>query len=357
MVIYNNTSYQDHTNAIYGQRSNVGGSRGVGGGFGAGLETNVGKGSKSPQAPAQESAMATAQANDWAAQQQYNREQAAANAAKQEAAAKEATQRGKTQSDVARMYGEGQTYGTSHLGQLGYADTYGIMDRYNAALNSAKGKVPEMATDVGAYFNTDQMWQNALNEAQGAQRGKLNTEYSNFAKPGWEQNYFADTSDDAILEAILGGQQTDTENALKAKLARGQLSQQAYDYATSGLGDKSTAAMSTLQDLGGGVLNKYRGELDTLANQYSDRVTNYQLGQNVNMNDLQTGLTNKQTGLQGSMKGDILKALGSTKLFDIDALSAAAGTQTGASNTPLQDSFQNQAAEEQRRSTGTTGIF
>jgi hypothetical protein len=324
--------------------------------------TDMGKGSRSAT-PKMPTAMENAQAQDWAAQQQWNREQQQKNADKAAKDAADAAQKTQTQADIGQQYTAGQGYGTSQMKNLGYADTYGIMDRYNTALNQAKSSVPGMATDVGKYFNTSDMWNKAISDATSAQRGKLNTQYGNTFKPGWQQQGqygFEDTADDAILGAILGEQKTTAQNQLQANLARGTMSQGAYDYALNQLGQQGEAGMSTLQGIGGGVLGGYRGKLGTEADAYSDRITNYALGNNMNINDLTGQLGTMKSGFNTGMRGDILKAMGDTQLFDLSKLVSQAGAATGASNTPLQTAFANTPTTtnlDPNRNTGTTGIF
>ena len=114
----------------------------------------MGKKSKPPAMPAQTSAMEQAKASDWLAQQEFNRTQQTQAAAAAKAEAEKQAGIARTTGEKSRLYGEGQGYGTSQAAGLGYADTYGILDRYNASLNAARGRVPESTTDVGSYFNT-----------------------------------------------------------------------------------------------------------------------------------------------------------------------------------------------------------
>jgi hypothetical protein len=268
------------------------------------------------------------------------------------------------QAEIDKQMAAGTTYAQGQLGKLGFPDTYGLMEGFNKAMGEAAGNVPATAAggDIKKYFNPESYWTNAVNTATGEQRGKLNLGYSNVTTPGWQQGQygFADTADDAILNAILGGQKGEASNALQAQLQRGQMSQGAYDYALGKLSEAEKSGMSTLQGLGGGVLGGYRGQLGGIADQYGQAISGYQLGQNLSIDDLKNQLTNKRTALGGMMEGDILNALGGTRLFNIDALAAQAGQAAGTSNTPLAQSFQSQANNalvDPYRTTGTTGIF
>lgn len=265
---------------------------------------------------------------------------------------------------IKAQMGAGSTYAQGALKKLGFADTYGLMDAFNAEMAKAQGNIPATAAagDIGKYFNPEAYWNTALNKVTGEQRDVLNRGYTNLTTPGWQKGAlgFADTADDAILASILGGQETDAKNALKAQLDRGQMSQGAYNYALNQLTGKEAAANSQLQTLGGGVLGKDRDLLSGIAKSYGDAISGYSLGQNLSMDDLKKQLATSRAASAGTLQGDILSALGGTKLFDIDALAAQAGQAAGASNTPLSAAFTNQpttATVDPNRLTSTTGIF
>jgi hypothetical protein len=321
---------------------------------------NMGKGS-SPSVP-QTNYMKEAEAKDWLAQQEYNRNQQTAADQKTKDDAAKLAQEGETAGDVTRYYTGGSDYLTRHLADLGFTDTYGIGSRFQDALDAAKGLVPKTEENVGSYFNYNDMFDTAKSGATTAERGKLTNAYNTLTPTGWQENYFADTADDPILNAILEEQKGETQSTLDRKLGRGQMSQGAYDYALGQLGKLSGAANSKLQSLGGGVLSGYRDQLGNLANAFNNQVTNYQLGQNVDTGGWGTQLQNKATSLGQNMEGDIRTALGGTELFDPYALIAKAGSAAGASNQPVfgstaQGTGAAQPLEEQNRSTGTTGIF
>lgn len=336
-------------------------------GGGPGQERNSGMtggsvmGGKAPSAPKQQDPMEAARAQDWLAQQQYSRDQTTKTAADQKAAADKLAAQGYTTQQINQMMGEGGNYLTKQLAQLGYTDTYGIGDRFNELLTGARRNVPGEATDVGKYFDFGDMFKTATAGAQTQQQSKLDTALRSLTPTGWQEKYFSNESDDPILQEILSQQKGDLETTLKRKLDRGQMSQGAYDYALGQEGQLSEGAMANLQNIGGGVLSKYRGQLGDLANAFGADVSGYKLGQNVDTASWQPQLTAKQGQLQGSLKGDILSALGSTQLFDPNALIAKSGSQAGPSNQPVAGSNPqgtgNVPVEEEQRSTGTTGIF
>ena len=337
------------------------------GGGGAGqdrsraLQGGLPVGGRTPDAPKPVDPMESARAQDWLAQQQSGRDTAAKTAADQKAAADKLAAQGYTTQQINQMMSGGTNYLTKHLADLGYTDTYGIGSRFNDLLSGARQNVPGEATDVGKYFDYGDMFNTATAGAQTQQQGKLDTALRQLTPSGWQNKAFADTADDPILQEILSQQQGDTEATLKRKLDRGQMSQGAYDYAEGQMGGLSTAAMGQLQNLGGGVLSKYRSQLGDLAGAFGQDVQGYKLGQNIDTADWKNQIGAKTSSLQGSMKGDIMSALGSTQLFDPNALIARAGSAAGPSNQPVAGSTPqgtgNVPLEEAQRSTGTTGIF
>ncbi len=302
----------------------------------------------------QEQAQAQIQIEEAAARRAA--EQQAAERARVEAERQQNMQR--TQSDVARLYSGGQNWGQNRLNTLGFQDTYGIMDAFNQQLDSAKNLVPSVSDNVGSYFNYDTLWNNAYNQTQSSQQSKLDNAFRALTPVGWQEQQFSNTSDDAILDAILNSQYQDAANTFDAARKRGQLSQGAYDNTLRGLDQKKLAARSTLEDLGQGVLSGYRDQLTGLGKQYGDQITNYKLGQNFDVNSFTDALQGKKTDLMGRMQGDIYKALGDTSLFSTDALMARGNAAAGTSNNPLQNAFKNNSdSYDPRRTTGTTGVF
>jgi hypothetical protein len=283
-------------------------------------------------------------------------EQAAAAERQRQADAK-AAQIAKTAGQVSSYYSQGQNYGLTHQSNLGYKDTYGLLDAYNSALGYARNAVPEDASNVGSYFDYDTMWNKAVNDAQTREAGKLDTAYRGATKTGWENNYFADTADDEILNAILGEQYGTSKSTIDAAKARGQISEGAYNNAISGLDTRKTAALSELQDIGGGVLSKYRGNLDDIAKGYNDQITNYKLGNQVSIDDMLAAFGTKTGELTGRMQGDIRNALGDTALFNTDSIIAKGNSGAGAQNNPLLSAFKDATSDDPTRTTGTTGVF
>lgn len=289
-----------------------------------------------------------------------------ANAARQAAAAEQERQRAaaekqanieRTTGQVNQLYNQGQAFGQQRDQNLGFADTYGLLDTYNQSLNNARSQVPSVADNPASYFDFDNLWNKATNQVQSAQQSKLDNTFRDKTKVGWQNNYFADTADDSILDSILGDQYGSAFDTIDAARARGQISQGAFDNTVRGLDQKKLGARSTLEDLGLGVLGGYRTDLGGIADQYSDQITNYKLGQNLNLDDFTAALGNRKNELSGRMQGDIYRAVGDTNLFNTDALLAKGSAAAGVSNSPLRNAFRDPNLTDPTRTTGTTGVF
>lgn len=309
------------------------------------------------EAPKTYSPQEQAQAQIQIDQASAERNRIASQAEEARKAQEAAAARQRTQDQVAGLYSQGQSFGQNRAQNLGFADTYGLMDTYNNMLGAQRSQVPTTSDNPGSYFDFDNLWNKATSQVQSAQQTKLDNQFRNLTPVNWQNNYFDNTADDSILEAILGEQYGTTFDTLDAARTRGQMSQGAFDNALRGLDTKKLSARSTLEDLGQGVLSGYRDDLTGLGKQYGDQVTNYKLGQEFNLDDFTSALTGRQSELQGRMQGDIYRAVGDTNLFNPDTLMAKGNASAGVSNSPLRNAFRDQSTVDPTRTTGTTGVF
>lgn len=267
----------------------------------------------------------------------------------------------------------GGTWLNTHIKDLGLTNPKDIADitaRFNEALGGVAGNIPAGAATVPSFYNYSDLLNKATTAETGQQRADLNAAYQKATPYGWQDKYFGETSDDPILQGVLGQQAGELRDTLDRKLARGQMTQGAYDYAVNQLGYNpgstdysglSSSAYSTLQGIGGGVLGGYKTGLGDIASDFKNQVTNFQLGDVVDPNVFNTNVQNKVGQYQSGMEGDIMKALGSTQLFDPNALFAKAGGAAGPNNAPIAGGNPQGTGvltgEEDKRNVGTTGPF
>lgn len=268
----------------------------------------------------------------------------------------------------------GGTWLKSHIADLGLTNPKDIADvtaRFNEALGGVAKGIPAGKATVPSFYNYSDLLNKAVTGETGQQRNVLNAAYQKATPYGWQDKYFGETSDDPILQGVLGQQAGELRDTLDRKLARGQMTQGAYDYAVNQLGYNkdtpgtysglSSSAYSTLQGIGGGVLGGYKTGLGDIASDFKNQVTNFQLGDVVDPNVFNTNVQNKVGQYKSGMEGDIMKALGSTQLFDPNALFAKAGGAAGPNNAPITGGNPQGSGvltgEEDRRNVGTTGPF
>lgn len=256
-----------------------------------------------------------------------------------------------------QLFTQGQTIGGQRAQNMGFDDTYGLLDTYNNMLSAQRMQVPDISENPGSYFDFNSLWDKSVNQVQSGQQTRLDNEFRSKTPVGWQNNYFADTADDSILDAILGEQYGSAFDTVDAARARGQLSQGGFDNTLRMLDQKKLGARSTLEDMGLGVLGGYRDELTNLSKQFGDKVTNYKLGQQLNLDDFTTAAQSRAGELGNRMRGDIYRAVGDTSLFNVDSLMARGGSQAGVSNSPLRNAFRDPSITDPTRTTGTTGVF
>lgn len=267
--------------------------------------------------------------------------------------------------DTSRAITGARDYFTNQINERGIVDTYGIGSNFNQRLRQARQSVPDLATDVGAYIDPKSLWDQAYNEELGLERNSYNKQFNEFAGNGFDTKLIADTADDALVGNILDAQYKEALGGIDRAKARGQLNDIGYSHALTALGGQKSAGSSKLQDLGLGVLNKYRTNLRSTAQGYKDQINNYDFGDAIDLagwrGELEGGANKSLMGLEGDLRG----ALGSTDLFDLDLLLGRAGTAQGVVNpvagtAPLLAQFTGRTAEEEaarKRTLGSVGAF
>lgn len=237
-----------------------------------------------------------------------------------------------------------------------------VQGRYD----QARAGAPEIVEDASALF-APTAFDDAYTEVRGARRGELERGARDFMGDGFEYQRFGDTSDDPILEAIVGDRYTDANSTLERALARGQINEAGYGYAQGELGNQKNAAMSRAQDFGGGVLQGYRDQLGDLSRGFNDRISNADVMDDINLDVFRTQIDDKTNALTGRMEGDIRNTIGDYRFFDTDTLLGKAGNRSGMQNnntSPLIGSAAGSTKnlvgafeDEKKRTVGTTGAF
>lgn len=236
-----------------------------------------------------------------------------------------------------------------------YAPRIGsALDRAQAGI--AFGAQPVFSGDIG-----DTLLEQLRNEQiRGFQRS-----VNEFAPEGFATNAFGSTSDDAIIEAILGEQFGEASDSVLRARDRGTLNDQGFQYAMTNLEQQRRAAAARLQNLGGGVLEGYRGQLQDLADTARQGAGSWDFGDTFDPTIYRTQLEQRQGELSDLLEGDLRNAVGGEQFFNVADLLQKGGVSQGATNTGLGAQSgglltaiaDRKKQEEQQRGLGTTGSF
>lgn len=293
-------------------------------------------GGSAPRVP---TAQEQAQANIMQAEAENRMQEEAAARERQRLADERTALIAKAQPLQAAAYNNALSYGTNQINRMGYDPTlvakYGLQDAYNSAVDQARGTIAEDSLTPTYANNT--MWSDALSQATGARRTDLLNQLNAFAGDNYAMSTFGNTSDDALLNEVLGEQYGDTLSTLNAQRDRGQLNDAGYSKAMSLLGNQKSSALASLQDLGLGVLSGYRDDINNSRENELNKIGQLGFGDRYNLDNFRTSLDQLVSDRQGSMRGDILAAIGDQSFFDPNAIIGKAGSLQGYYNptTPL----------------------
>jgi hypothetical protein len=245
---------------------------------------------------------------------------------------------------LTKTLGGASTYGQQQLNQYGGSDKWGLLDQYNSLLNNAKNMIPEDDPNPSSYINPQDLWSQATSSTRGLQRSKLRRDYDELFPSGFDAKALPDEMDDPILNNILGEQTTEAQSSIDRARARGQLNDEAYNTAMKLFGKSQSGARSQLQDLGMGVLQKYRDSLNTEASNFRNRVENWDFGDTVDTVAERANYNSMLNRDRGKLRTDIEAAVGDRDFYNLDALLGKARAQnpnanTGVGTSPLVGAF------------------
>lgn len=314
-------------------------------------------GGGAPRAP---DPMAQAEAQIKLLQRQYALDEKQALAALEREKASEAEDRAQWETDLGTGRSRAQSAIGTQFETAGLnADDY--MDRITAALDLAQsgmsyGQSPTFSTGLG---------DDILGDIRGSQIKEYQKAIGGFAPEGFTQTAFASTSDDAIIDAILGEQFSAASDSILRARDRGTLNDAGFRYAMDNLNTQKQSAMSRLQQTGGGIIEGYRGSLDDIVKNAKTGAGSWDFGDTFDPEVYRTQLTTKQGELGGRLEGDLRNAIGGEQFFNVADLIQKGGVGQGAQNTGLGSQSgsllsaitQRKTEEEQQRGLGTQGSF
>lgn len=194
-----------------------------------------------------------------------------------------------------------------------------------------RGTIPELSPEVGSYFGD--LGESVYGDLTDALRGQAGRSIREIAPEGFERGRIGDTSDDAIINAILAEQRGEAENYAQRLMDRGVITGGGLSAALEDIGKQANRGQFTLQELGGGILESGRGEARDIANRGRSRASALELGEEFDPyatvgGELEDFFSSFMTDLGGRVR-----AQAPGDLFDISGLPVLAGAAQGAGNT------------------------
>ena len=327
------------------------------------LETKGGGGYVPPPQP---SPQEQAQAREWEAAQEFEREQRRAD---REKAIRDEEKR---VADAAWTSGKNAAYtgalssGTNRLRSMGIesGDPYGVYSQFTDRINTANSGL-QTGADYSGAFNTT-ILDEILGSARTGQRNKYAQQFGSQINPYYAEDTFSGTSDDAILNSILDQQYNDAMSDLTAARDRGQASNVVYDRALRDLQTGRATANTDLQGIGRGVLEDITGDINTRRQGALDQAAAWDFGGSYDPGREAGRIRDYASERQQGLEGDIRGAVGGREFFDVNSLLGKAASRVGNASTPgtgttgttsLYDTFENEAKRNSENTRSNEGIF
>lgn len=236
----------------------------------------------------------------------------------------------------------------------------------HAIADALKGIKP--TTDYSSFAKPD-FGETLLGDIRTKQitdyQGDLNKTYGSGT---YADELFPTTRDDAILESILAPQRTEANAALTRAFDRGTLGQVGYDAGLADLVGQGTAGMSRLQATGGGVMDKYKTDINDAIGNAQSSAGAWDFGSTWTPDSARTTIGNMGTDFGNRLEGDIRGAVGGEQFFDWNDLIRKGGMaqglynpatdETGGGGTNLAAAIADRSKRENtKRGLGTQGTF
>lgn len=219
-------------------------------------------------------------------------------------------------------------FATEKMKATGLTDAYGLGDYYQKLLATRSAGLPA-DVDIRQALDPEALYNTAYNDVREGARRNAVSKVNAAVGTDYGRAQFGDTADDAILDSILATQRGSATEAIERARSRGILNDAGYNAAQKSLGERATTARTNLEDVGSGVLSRYRSDLDTEAERLRGRASSLDLTDQFDITGALKGLETRTSGFRGRMEGDIRTAAGDTDYFDIGSLLGKAATDQG----------------------------
>lgn len=141
------------------------------------------------------------------------------------------------------------------------------------------------------------------------------------------------TSDDALIESLLGGQRTTANDFVKNMLSRGTITDKGADAAYADLDRQAALATPQLSEIGTGLINTGESNIDAEQARRASAYDTLKFDQPYSVDTDYNDLNKMATDFIGTLGAGLNTATGGKNYFNTSGLGAIAGEAQGAGNT------------------------
>jgi hypothetical protein len=208
-----------------------------------------------------------------------------------------------------------------------------------------------------------------VNQVLGGKRTQASNQLNQLFTPTYAQNALPDTLINQYSGDLLSEQFNPLQTQLQNALKRRTLSDTGYGAATDLLGQKRSAAEATIGNLGRGILETDRGNLNDYISGARTTANSMNLADAFDPNTYRGGAESRVASDTANFGGALRNAIGGTKFADISELINAGGAAQGSLNPnasnpvgpTLPGGSPSSAAQDElaksKRGLGSTGAF
>jgi hypothetical protein len=297
----------------------------------------------------------------WAREDAQTQQQTAAvTAYDQRAEEKKTAQKATTQELIDAALGTARGTAGQTLSSRGLSSDE-FMPIIENEFGRVRSTIPSTSEDVSSYF-TPELIDTTLNREQQNRRTNYGQKVNEYFTPSYAEGKWAGTADDQLIDSILGEASGSAQSAVERARARGQLDETGYKAAQNRLNTATTTGRSKAQALGGGVLERYKGELGGIADEARTGASSYNLGGTFDPTSYQQKAEGKYGEQKGTFEGDVRSAIGDAgQFYDVGDIIGFGAKEQGSQNTassPLAEVLaKRETGRTARRGLGGTGTF
>lgn len=303
--------------------------------------------------------------NEEIAQRQAE-EKSASDAKAAQAAADAATARTDFNTRLTGAQTNARTSAEEFIRQQGLDPTR-FAPQLDTALQRSTQSVRDLDPNPTGSFDPN-LGQSIINDFTSAGRTRATASVNDLFSPTFANDRISSGAADPLINDILNEQFNPINTSLSFARDRGQLTPQGFAAANDILGQKRTAAQSTVRGLADSTITKDRASINDLITGAKNTAGGLTASQFDTFNPASFRSQADETINRelGSLGGDIRNAVGQTKFVDLNELLGQAGQAQGPQQTPAPGGFggggggdfdPTQAlAEQARRSAANRGL-